>query len=245
MDRILLNIRKPVWPRAHVTWTVEQLHAWLHEVEPVADSRGKFDWLEIPPIASSSAIQEAYHQVARSRHPDLFRGRVDNRTMDRLVRMYARVTAAYADLKEPEKLGAYLRDLRGPRIPTNPPPDMSPSIPRTTTPPPMAKPPTEPPQSRIAVPPSSSTPKPTTPPPVAIPEASASRQSQPIPKQPPSGVIDPAHSMNARALSFYRRAEGILKTGDRAAALLQLKMAIAADPKSTFLRAALAELTRS
>jgi hypothetical protein len=51
--------------------------------------------------------------------------------------------------------------------------------------------------------------------------------------------------MNARALSFSRRAEGSLKTGDRSTALLQLKMAIAADPKSSFLRAALTELTRS
>ena len=58
-------------------------------------------------------------------------------------------------------------------------------------------------------------------------------------------MIEPAHAMNARALSFYRRAEGALKTGDKSAAMLQLKMAIAADPKSAFLRAALAELIKS
>jgi hypothetical protein len=57
--------------------------------------------------------------------------------------------------------------------------------------------------------------------------------------------IDPASAMNARALAFYRRAEGAQRTGDKAAALLQIKMAIAADPKSTFLRAALLELTKS
>ena len=39
-----------------------------------------------------------------------------------------------------------------------------------------------------------------------------------------------------------RRAEGALRTGDRTTAILQIKMAIAADPRSALLRAALAEL---
>ena len=90
MNPITLTIRRAVRPRVAVSWSVNQLLAWLNEVEPIADQRGKFDWLEIPPIASSTAIQEAYHQIARTRHPDLFRSRIDVRTMDRLVRMYAR-----------------------------------------------------------------------------------------------------------------------------------------------------------
>ena len=80
-----------------MTWSVKELIAWLNEVEPVADQRSKFDWLEIPPTASTSAIQDAYHAIARSRHPDLFR-QLDPKLMDRLVRMYGRVTAAYADI---------------------------------------------------------------------------------------------------------------------------------------------------
>jgi hypothetical protein len=48
--------------------------------------------------------------------------------------------------------------------------------------------------------------------------------------------------MNARALAHYRRAKGALRTGDRTTAVLQIKMAIAADPRSPLLRAALAEL---
>lgn len=48
--------------------------------------------------------------------------------------------------------------------------------------------------------------------------------------------------MNARALGFYRRAEGAWRVGDCSAALLHLKMAMASDPASTFLRAALREL---
>lgn len=244
MDPILEKIRKAQWPRGAVSWSVTELLAWLREVEPIADHRAKFDWLEIPPTASASAIQEAYHQVARTRHPDLFRKRIEPAVMDRLVRMYARITSAYADLKDPDKCGAYLRELRGPRVPTVPPPGYQgppPRMaPRLNAPPPGSpperadrtstpgiKPPTNPPAARVAAPPPPS-------------ERPTTRMVKQVP-----GSVEPAHAMNARALSFYRRAEGALKTGDRAAAMLQLKMAIAADPKSAFLRAALAELIKS
>ena len=50
--------------------------------------------------------------------------------------------------------------------------------------------------------------------------------------------------MNPRAVGLYRRAERSLGGGNRAAATLELKMAIAADPASAFLRAALAELDK-
>ncbi|HUQ08301.1 MAG TPA: DnaJ domain-containing protein [Kofleriaceae bacterium] len=209
-----------------MAWSVKELVLWLNEVEPVADSRGKFDWLEIPPTASSTAIQEAYHHVARTRHPDLFRS-LDPKTLDRLVRMYGRITAAYADLKEPEKCAAYLRELRGPKPQSIPPP------PRTGVP---VAPPTR--AAPITTPPATAgDPYPTPPKPGHV--------TQPIPRVQRDGPIDPASAMNPRALAFYRRAEGAQRTGDKAAALLQIKMAIAADPKSTFLRAALAELTKS
>lgn len=242
MDPILEKITKARWPRGAVSWSVTELLAWLREVEPIADTRAKFDWLEIPPTASSTAIQEAYHHVARTRHPDLFRRRIEPALMDRLVRMYARITSAYAELKDPEKCGAYLRELRGPRIPTVPPPGYNnppPRLaPRLNPPPPgeradrtsspiINKPPTSPPSARVPAPP----------PP---PEKPTTR----IATQAP-GVVEPAHAMNARALSFYRRTESALRTGDRAAAMLHLKMAIASDPKSAFLRAALTELIKS
>lgn len=206
-----------------MSWSVKELVQWLNEVEPVADARGKFDWLEIPPTASSTAIQDAYHHIARTRHPDLFRT-LDPKTLDRLVRMYGRVTAAYADLKDPEKCAAYLRELRGPKPQSIPPP------PRTGVPPPRPAPITTPPAVASEQ--------------VPAPSKPASG-SQPMPRVQRDGAIDPASAMNARALTFYRRAEGAQRTGDKAAALLQIKMAIAADPKSTFLRAALAELTKS
>lgn len=56
---------------------------------------------------------------------------------------------------------------------------------------------------------------------------------------PQSGVVG---TMSSRALVYYRKAELALRRGDLKGAVLQLKMAIAADPGSAFLRTALAEV---
>jgi hypothetical protein len=48
--------------------------------------------------------------------------------------------------------------------------------------------------------------------------------------------------MNSRALVYYRKAEIALRRGDLKGAILQIKMAIATDPSSAFLRTALAEV---
>ncbi len=163
-----------------MTWSRAELEAWLRMVEPIANERTPFEWLEIPPTASGTAIQEAYHAIARTRHPDLFRQQLDVPGLDRLVRMYARVTAAYAELRVPEKCAAYLRTQRIPKL------------------------------------------------------------SAPVTSDAPAP--EPSQAMNPKALTSYRRAEGALRTGDHTAAMLHLKMAIASDPRSTFLRAALTEL---
>jgi hypothetical protein len=52
----------------------------------------------------------------------------------------------------------------------------------------------------------------------------------------------PPTQMSSKALVYYRKAELALRRGDLTSGLLQLKMAIAADPQSAFLRAALAEV---
>lgn len=54
--------------------------------------------------------------------------------------------------------------------------------------------------------------------------------------------INPAHAMTPPALLHYRKAELGLRRGDLTGAVLQLKMAIARDPQSQFLRSALAEV---
>jgi len=52
----------------------------------------------------------------------------------------------------------------------------------------------------------------------------------------------PPGAMSSRALLHYRKAEICLRRGDLKDAVLQLKMAIACDPQSVFLRTALAEV---
>ena len=68
--------------------------------------------------------------------------------------------------------------------------------------------------------------------------------SKPRPATPPGGSpsASAAQSMNSKALIYYRKAELALKRGDLKGAILQLKMAIAADPQSPVLRTALAEV---
>ncbi len=58
--------------------------------------------------------------------------------------------------------------------------------------------------------------------------------------QPTGGPA--ASSMNGKALIYYRKAELALRRGDLKGGVLQLKMAIAADPGSQFLRQALGEI---
>jgi hypothetical protein len=53
---------------------------------------------------------------------------------------------------------------------------------------------------------------------------------------------NPARMMNSKALVYYRKAELALRRGELTGAVLQLKMAIASDPQSGFLRSALAEV---
>ncbi|TMQ16314.1 MAG: hypothetical protein E6J90_23990 [Deltaproteobacteria bacterium] len=74
--------------------------------------------------------------------------------------------------------------------------------------------------------------------------------TQAIPTAPPSIKAiavpeEPGHApnkMGSKALIYYRKAELALRRGDLPGAVLQLKMAIASDPQSQFLRSALAEV---
>lgn len=68
---------------------------------------------------------------------------------------------------------------------------------------------------------------------------------RPIGKDVPTSPAAPGSAsgqMSSKALVYYRKAELALRRGDLKGAILQLKMAIAADPQSTFLRTALAEV---
>jgi hypothetical protein len=82
------------------------------------------------------------------------------------------------------------------------------------------------------------TPVPTSPP---LPRAAAQPAHPPV-SHPDHRPANPAHAMTSRALLYYRKAELGLRRGDLTGAVLQLKMAIASDPQSQFLRSALAEV---
>ena len=75
-------------------------------------------------------------------------------------------------------------------------------------------------------------------PPAGVPAA-------PPPASGPPTSVSPqaaAAAMSSKAIVYYRKAEAALKRGDFKSAVLQVKLAIAADPQSTFLRNALAEI---
>jgi hypothetical protein len=70
------------------------------------------------------------------------------------------------------------------------------------------------------------------------PPMAAAPRSAPGTMPPPAGP----QSMNSRALVYFRKAELALSRGDLRGAILQLKMAIAADPQAALLKQALAEV---
>lgn len=72
-----------------------------------------------------------------------------------------------------------------------------------------------------------------------IPTSPSSNKAVSVPDDQP---VNPAHAMTSRALLYYRKAELCLRRGELTGAVLQLKMAIASDPQSQFLRSALAEV---
>jgi hypothetical protein len=86
---------------------------------------------------------------------------------------------------------------------------------------------------------------PSIPPPVqaritaVIPTSPSAHKAVPLPDAMP---INPVQAMSSKALIYYRKAELCLRRGELTAAVLQLKMAIASDPQSPFLRTALAEV---
>jgi curved DNA-binding protein CbpA len=70
---------------------------------------GPFELLELSPTDDMNQIRDAYHRIAGTRHPDLFRGKLPDGEAETLMRLFARVTGAYAALRDPEtrkKLGA-------------------------------------------------------------------------------------------------------------------------------------------
>jgi len=154
--------------------------------------------LEIDARAGLRTAQDAFHKIARVAHPDLHRGSLTAEELELVAAAYARVAAAYQDLRDQTLETGRLPPLR---------PDPPPPRPRSPATGPIAR-----------------------------------RQR---PTSPAAGGGDGgggADALAPRALLHYRRAELCLRRGDLRDAALQLKMAIACDPQSSFLRTALAEV---
>jgi len=83
-------------------WDMARLTAWLRHVGPKVDALGPFELLELSPTDDVEQIREAYHRVAATRHPDLFRGKLGATEAEQLMRLFARVSGAYALLRDPD-----------------------------------------------------------------------------------------------------------------------------------------------
>jgi hypothetical protein len=169
--------------------------------------------LELPADATAEDAQGAFHKVARTSHPDLHRHGLTAEEIEMVTSAYAAVAGAYQEL----------------RTRTMPTTSMK-KIARAEEPPPTATPPGGSPVAR----PSTTTPAGS--PPIARPASPPPAGSPAAPGGKPEG------SMSPKALTYYRKAEIALRRGDLKGAILQLKLACATDPTSTFLRTALAEV---
>jgi hypothetical protein len=148
--------------------------------------------LELHETASAQEVQDAFHKIARTAHPDLHRTGLDPSDLEVLTSAYAAVAGAYQQMRSMCMQTQRIRPIHSgePRALT--PPTGTPDIPATPS--------------------------------GAAPAANA------------------AQSMSPKALLYYRKAELCLKRGDLKGAILQLKLACATDPTSSFLRTALAEV---
>lgn len=170
--------------------------------------------LEIEADAGLEAAQDAFHRIARMAHPDLHRNSLTPEELELVTTAYARVAAAYQDLRS-----ARMQTGRMPPLRMDPPPPRPNAGPRRA----------------------GSSPQ------ISLRAAAGTTQRQPAEPAEPAerdapGPAAAAGAMSPRALLYYRKAELCLRRGDLKGAVLQLKMAIASDPQSAFLRTALAEV---
>jgi hypothetical protein len=242
--------------------------------------------LEVGEQATAEQIQEAFHKIARTSHPDLHRTGLDGDELELVTSAYATVAGAYQQMR--------IACRQTTRIPVNPATQQTTRMPvqsaapqTTRMPVQSAAPQTTRMPAQPAAPRTTTTTTPSggsrtaaqTPPagshtvqprPSSEPGVQRRRESSdPIPRTrvtseigmprlprpgtdsdspvpaTPSGAApsaNAAQAMSAKALLYYRKAELCLKRGDLRGAVLQLKLACAADPTSGFLRTALAEV---
>ena len=175
--------------------------------------------LELPATATPEQAQEQFHKIARSAHPDLHRKGLSPEELEMLTSAYAITAGAYQTMRTQTMHTTRMKPLKPEEVAAANAP-----IPgRSNQTPPAGAPAV----SRTTTPT-----RPTPQPVAAVPATPAG----------PAPAANATQSMSSKALVYYRKAELSLKRGDLKGAVLQLKLAIAADPASGFLRTALAEV---
>ncbi len=173
--------------------------------------------LEIREVAGLDEAQAAFHKVARMAHPDLHRTALSPEELELVTTAYARVANAYQEFRNAKMQTSRIRSTMAPPRAASP----------TAT---AAKPPSNP---------GISPPKPSSSPGITPPKTPHDPTRSLDAPTKPGGA---AGQMTSKALVYYRKAELALRRGDLKGAVMQLKMAIAADPLSTMLRSALTEV---
>ena len=182
--------------------------------------------LELKADSTALQAQEAFHKIARTAHPDLHRKALTPEELETVTSAYAISAGAYQTMRNQTVQTTRMKPIEASdvaeRSGQTPPAGMPAARP---TPLPTRPPATMAPTRPTPVPPGV-TPPPT---PAATPAGPA-----------PGGNVE--QKMSSKALLYYRKAELALKRGDLKGAVLQIKLAIASDPASGFLRTALAEV---
>lgn len=172
--------------------------------------------LEIREGATPSEAQDAFHKIARAAHPDLHRHGLSAEDLEMVTSAYAAVASAYMQVRSQAMTTQRMKPLKPEEVGGLGNAAPVGSAPHRPTPIPAGT-------GRT--------------PPAGVPAAPATGES--LTSVSPQAA---AAAMSPKAIVYFRKAEGALKRGDFKSAVLQVKLAIAADPSSTFLRNALAEI---
>lgn len=208
--------------------------------------------LEISEQSTAEQVQDAFHKIARSAHPDLHRNGLEADELELVTSAYAAVAGAYQQMRgaamrarparpeDPSKLGATPPDAKPARPAPRPAPQRAVQVVSSTEVGPRPRhPSSDPPTTRRpGSEPGQQRPRATT------DSGSPINAAGHVPATPSGAApsANAAQAMSSKALLYYRKAESCLKRGDLRGAILQLKLACAADPSSGFLRTALAEV---
>lgn len=195
--------------------------------------------LEVSAVATMDTVRSAYHRLARFAHPDLHRTAVTAAELEEITETFARVSNAYSVLSARLRQNAEKAERRE----TRPPSASSASSAGAATSAgqrPGRAPPSAVTEKRpsFTAPASRMTSAPPVGPSGTLPGAARSSA------MPPSSSTGPATGLSSKAMLHYRRAELCLRRGELVEARLHLKLALATDPNSAFLRRALEELDR-